>query len=101
MKVKGILRPLLLLASLNTLLAYGTFAAALEHWEASRVSAVLAITPLATLGFTAAAASIWPAQVDARSVSASALMAAAVVVVGSLLVALGQRPADAASKPPS
>ncbi len=85
---------LLLLASLNTLLAYGTFAAALEHWEASRVSAVLALTPLATLGFTAAAASLWPAQVDARSVSAGALVAAAVVVAGSLLVALGQRRPD-------
>jgi drug/metabolite transporter (DMT)-like permease len=82
---------LLVFASANTLLAYGTFAAALEHWEASRVSAVIALTPLATLGFTAIAATIWPEQVDARSVSASALAGAAAVVCGSLLVSLGRR----------
>ncbi len=82
---------LLLFASANTLLAYGTFAAALEHWEASRVSAVLALTPLATLGFTVVAAALWPGHVDARSVSPSALGGAAAVVAGSLLVALGRR----------
>lgn len=82
---------LLLFASANTLIAYGTFAAALEHWEASRVSAVLALTPLATLGFTIVAAVFWPGQVDARSVSPSALGGATAVVAGSLLVALGRR----------
>jgi drug/metabolite transporter (DMT)-like permease len=82
---------LLLFAAANTLIAYGTFAAALEHWEASRVSAVLALTPLATLGFTALAAALWPGLVDARSVSPSALGGAAAVVAGSLLVALGRR----------
>lgn len=82
---------LLLFASANTLIAYGTFAAALEHWEASRVSAVLALTPLATLGFTVVAAALWPGHVDARSVSPSALGGAAAVVAGSLLVALGRR----------
>ncbi len=85
---------LLLLASLNTLLAYGSFAAALEHWEASRVSAILALTPLATLGFTALAAMVWPEHVDGRSVSTPALLGAATVVGGSLLVSLGQSAAD-------
>ena len=82
---------LLVLSSGNTLLAYGTFAAALEHWEASRVSAVIALTPLATLAFTAVAAALWPQHVDARVVTPGALIASAVVVVGSLLVALGGR----------
>ena len=44
----------LLFCAANTLVAYGAFAAALNHWEASRVSAVLALTPLATLGFALA-----------------------------------------------
>ena len=82
---------LLVLSSGNTLLAYGTFAAALEHWEASRVSAVIALTPLATLAFTAVAAALWPQHVDARVVSPGALIASLVVVIGSLLVALGGR----------
>jgi drug/metabolite transporter (DMT)-like permease len=82
---------LLIFASANTLLAYGAFAAALEHWEASRVSAVIALTPLATLGFTLLAAAIWPEHVDGRSVSPSALGGAAAVVGGSLLISLGRR----------
>jgi drug/metabolite transporter (DMT)-like permease len=82
---------LLLFASANTLVAYGTFAAALEHWEASKVSAVLALTPLATLAFAAAAAALWPDQVSSRPVGASALAGAAIVVGGSLLISLGQR----------
>ncbi|GAG38950.1 unnamed protein product, partial [marine sediment metagenome] len=53
----------LLLASVNTLVAYGSFAAALEHWEASRVSAILALTPLATLTFSLIVAALWPSLV--------------------------------------
>jgi drug/metabolite transporter (DMT)-like permease len=90
---------LLIFSSANTLLAYGTFAAALEHWEASRVSAVIALTPLATLGFTAVAAALWPQHVDARVVTPGALIASGVVVAGSLLVALGGRSAPAVPKP--
>ena len=47
---------LLLFCAVNTLVAYGAFASALEHWEASRVSAVIALTPLATLAFSSLAA---------------------------------------------
>jgi drug/metabolite transporter (DMT)-like permease len=81
---------LLLLASLNTLLGYGTFAASLEHWEAARVSAILALTPLATLVFSLVASAIWPGLVDSGAASLGAFAGAAVVVVGSLLVAYGQ-----------
>jgi drug/metabolite transporter (DMT)-like permease len=47
---------LLLACCMNTLVAYGAFAEALAHWEASRVSATLAITPLVTFGAVAMAA---------------------------------------------
>ncbi len=89
--LEGLEWTLLVFASANTLLAYGTFAAALEHWEASRVSAVIALTPLATLLFAAAGSALWPGHVDARAVGPGAFVGAAVVVAGSLLVALGQR----------
>jgi drug/metabolite transporter (DMT)-like permease len=82
---------LLLFCAVNTLVAYGAFASALEHWEASRVSAVIALTPLATLGFSSVAAWIWPARFAAEVLSAPSLVGAALVVVGSLLVALGGR----------
>jgi drug/metabolite transporter (DMT)-like permease len=82
---------LLLFTAANTLVGYGTFAAALEHWEASRVSAVLALTPMATLGFTALGAELWPRAIDADIVTVPAVVSACVVVAGSLGVALGGR----------
>ena len=44
---------LLIFASLNSIVAYGSFAEALDHWEASRVSAIMSLVPLLTLFFVA------------------------------------------------
>jgi drug/metabolite transporter (DMT)-like permease len=74
----------------NTLVAYGAFAAALEHWEASRVSAVLALTPLATLAFAAAAARFAPDAFATEQLSLASWLGAVLVVGGSLLTALGK-----------
>lgn len=79
---------LLLACCLNTLVAYGAFAEALAHWEASRVSAVLALTPLVTLGSVALAASLWPGQVQAEDINALAYGGALLVAAGSALIAL-------------
>jgi drug/metabolite transporter (DMT)-like permease len=84
----------LLFCALNTLVGYGTFAAALEHWEASRVSAVLSLTPLATLAFSAAAARLSPDAFVPERLGAQALAGAALVVAGSLATSLGGRPAS-------
>ena len=73
-----------------------SFSEALEHWEASRVSSVLALTPLATLGFVALGSRLAPALVESEPVSAIGLAGAAVVVMGSLLAALGGTPQTAA-----
>jgi drug/metabolite transporter (DMT)-like permease len=81
---------LLAFCAANTLVAYGAFAAALEHWEASRVSAVLALTPLATLAFSVAAARLAPEQFATEQLSATSWAGAALVVAGSLLTALGR-----------
>ncbi|MCC6076204.1 DMT family transporter [Pseudomonas sp. GCM10022188] len=73
---------------LNTLVAYGAFAEALAHWEASRVSAALALTPLVTLLAVAAAAGLWPAAVQAEALNALAYGGALLVAAGSALAAL-------------
>jgi len=86
----------LLFCAANTLIGYGAFASALHHWQATRVSAVLALTPLATLGFTLLAAALLPGIVEPEAVSAWNVAGAATVVVGSLLVAAGARPPHAA-----
>ncbi len=82
---------LLAFCAANTVVAYGTFAESLEHWEASRVSAVLALTPLATLGFSALADLWWPALEDAAPLPVESLVSAGLVVMGSLATALGGR----------
>jgi drug/metabolite transporter (DMT)-like permease len=79
----------LLFCALNTLVAYGAFAAALAHWEASRVSSVLALTPLATLAFAWVMAALWPALVVPETISPTSLLGAVAVVGGSLLTSLG------------
>ena len=80
---------LLLACCLNTLVAYGAFAEALAHWEASRVSATLALTPLVTFVAVAIAAWMWPAYVHAEDINALGYLGAVTVVLGSALVALG------------
>lgn len=80
---------LLLACCLNTLVAYGAFAEALAHWEASRVSATLAITPLVTFISVALAATWWPEHVRPEQLNWIAYAGALTVVLGSALVALG------------
>lgn len=81
---------LLAFASLNTLLAYGAFAEALDHWEASRVSAVLAITPLLTLLFMYFI-SMATTRVTAEPVNMLSICGALMVAIGSVITALGGR----------
>lgn len=80
---------LLLACCLNTLVAYGAFAEALAHWEASRVSATLAITPLVTFASVATAAWLWPDYVQVEDINGLAYGGAVLVVLGSVLIALG------------
>ncbi|MCY1543985.1 putative inner membrane transporter YhbE [compost metagenome] len=79
---------LLLACCLNTLVAYGAFAEALAHWEASRVSATLAITPLVTFASVAACAALWPDHVQPEEINWIAYGGAVFVVLGSALTAL-------------
>lgn len=80
---------LLLACCLNTLVAYGAFAEALAHWEASRVSATLAVTPLVTFVAVALAALWWPDHVQPEQINLLGYGGALLVVLGSVLTALG------------
>ena len=71
---------LLLFCCLNTIVAYGAFAEALEHWEASKVSAVLAITPLLTILFANLAAWLWPGAPEPEALNLLAILGAVLVV---------------------
>ena len=90
---------LLAFCSINTLVAYGAFAEALAHWQASRVSAVLALTPLLSLATIAFVHSLWPWSIAPEHVGALGWFGALAVVAGSCLVSLlgnaAARPAPA------
>jgi len=75
----------------NTVIAYGCFAEALEHWEVSRVSAVVTLAPVFTLLGVQAAAWLWPAAAPAEMLSGWNVLGALLVVVGSMTAALGAR----------
>ncbi|MEL6136262.1 MAG: DMT family transporter [Cyanobacteria bacterium J06628_6] len=81
---------MLLFCGFNTLLAYAAFAAALSHWEASRVSAILTLTPLTTITAMGATQWLWPGLVEPERLTGLSLLGAALVVTGSLATALGQ-----------
>jgi drug/metabolite transporter (DMT)-like permease len=71
------------------LIAYGAFAAALEHWEASRVSAVITLAPLVTLAASAILPSFVPQFLTPSPLSLLGYMGAIAVVFGSMIISLG------------
>src|SRR6476659_1014070 len=80
--------------ALNTIGAYGAFAEALAHWEASRVSAILATTPLLCIGAVALVHTQWPHLIAAERISTLGYAGSGLVVAGSAAVSLlGRRAA--------
>jgi drug/metabolite transporter (DMT)-like permease len=77
---------LLTFCALNTLVAYGAFAAALEHLEASRVSAVVAMPPLITVGVVSILPHFLPDLPFADPITLLSAVGAIGVASGSVLV---------------
>ena len=85
--------------ALNTIGAYGAFAEALAHWEASRVSAIIAVTPLLCIGAVTAVHALWPDWLAPERITTLGWIGAALVVAGSVAVSLlgrGRQEAPAA-----
>lgn len=80
---------ILLYCALNTVVAYGAFSAALSHLEASRVGAILALTPVATFGFIQLTHTVFPGALTAEQFSPTMLVGAGVVVAGSVITSRG------------
>ncbi len=74
----------------NMVVSYATFSEALAHAEATRVSAILAITPLGTLAAVHAASLVNPVIFTAEPVSHAGIAGAVLVVAGSLMTSLGR-----------
>lgn len=81
---------MLIFCGLNTFFAYGAFAESLNHWEASRVSAVLALTPIVTLLSVLVTAFSLPDLADLGQVSSLGIVGAIFVMLGCMNIALGK-----------
>jgi len=74
--------------AVNTLIAYGAFAEALNHWEASRVSVVLALTPLGTIAFEKFLERFYPGTTLPERLDGISMAGAALVVAASMATSL-------------
>jgi drug/metabolite transporter (DMT)-like permease len=88
----GLQFSMLVFCCANTVVAYGCFVEALEHWEVSRVSAVVTLAPVITMLGIYGAAWLWPAGVPAESLSGWNVLGAGLVVAGSMTTALAAQP---------
>ena len=89
---------LLGIVALMTLVSYLSFGAAMNHLEASRMGAVVAVSPLLTVGATALLALSLPGVVEVEHLNALGVAGAVLVVVGSMISALAGRVRPAAPR---
>ncbi len=87
-ELDGVSLALLVFAAINALLAYGSFAEALAHWDATRVSAVLALAPLVTIVCMRLLERLWPGNIAAEGLDSLSIFGALLVVAGSMTAAL-------------
>ena len=91
LELNGLQWLLILYCAVNTLVAYGAFAEALNHWEASRVSAVLALTPLGTFVVAELVSWGWPQLLPPEPLDWLSWAGAVIVVAGSMTTSLAGR----------
>ena len=82
---------ILIFCGFNLVIAYGCFTEALQHWEASRISATLSLIPLTTLGLLEICERWLPAIGKSENLNLLGWTGAVLVVVGSVLCALAKR----------
>ncbi len=80
---------MLVFCCVNTVIAYGAFAEALRHWEASRVGATLTLTPLFTMITMWILERATPGLVKPEQLNVMSVLGALIVIGGSMLCALG------------
>jgi drug/metabolite transporter (DMT)-like permease len=82
---------MLAFAALNTVIAYGSFGMALTHWEASRVSAVITVSPMLTLLFIFISNALYPGFIQTEPLDWLNWLGATLVVGGSVLASVGNK----------
>lgn len=75
--------------SINLVVAYGAFTEALQLWDAAKVSAVITLAPLFTIASMKITVAYWPNVFIDSELNGLAYLGAIIVVLGSMLAALG------------
>ncbi|MCW9710596.1 DMT family transporter [Avibacterium sp. 21-586] len=76
---------------LNTLIGYGAYAEALNHWEVAKVSVVVTLVPLFTIAFSHLLHAIYPQDFSAPALNSLSYIGALVVVLGAMFSAIGHK----------
>ena len=76
---------------LNTLIGYGSFGEALNHWDAAKVSIVTTLIPVFTMIFSTIGHHLAPDYFAASDMNIVSYVGAMVVVTGALLAVAGEK----------
>lgn len=81
----------MLFCCVNTLIAYGAFTHAMQIWDASKVSAIISITPVFTYVSNKIAVNVAPELYFSEEMNGVAYMGAAFIILGAMLASLSAR----------
>ncbi len=81
---------LLIYCGVNTVLGYGALAEAMRLWDVSKVSAMITMTPLFTLGFSLLFSALWPSIFAHPELNILGYIGVFVVVFGAMFMVIGE-----------
>ena len=81
----------LIYCCLNTIIAYGSYAEALNRWDVSKVSLLMPLIPIFTLGFSELAYLWKPAYFNEPDLPFLSIIGAFIVVFGALFASAGHK----------
>ena len=90
-ELNGLQLGCLLFCCANTLIAYGSYAEALNRWEVSKVSAMMTQISIFTIIFSEVLTHVAPAIFSDQQLNSLSYFGAVLVVSGSLLSAIGHK----------
>ena len=81
---------ILIFSGLSTVISYGAFVESLDHWEASKISAVHSLSPIITLGATWVISWIVLGSIPSEHIAVMGFLGVVLVIAGSAMTALGR-----------
>lgn len=90
-ELKGFLLGSFIYCCMNTLIGYGAYAEALNHWDATKVSVITILLPVFTMLFSHLGHYFFPTTFAELKMNGLSYLGAFIVVTGSLLSAIGHK----------